>query len=61
LLGFTRNLSDGRVEIEVEGERQKIEDLICDLRKGPLRSRVDALDIAWGDSSSRFTDFSIIF
>jgi acylphosphatase len=61
LLGFTRNLSDGRVEVEVEGERLKIEDLIRDLRKGPMRSRVDAVDVSWGRPSTRFSDFSIIF
>ncbi|MFQ5579680.1 MAG: acylphosphatase [Nitrospiria bacterium] len=61
LLGFTRNLSDGRVEVEVEGDRRKIEDLIRDLRKGPPRSKVDAVDVSWESSSSRFSDFSIVF
>ncbi len=61
LFGFTRNLSDGRVEIKVEGERLRIEALILDLRKGPLRARVDDVDVSWGDPSSRFSDFSIIF
>jgi len=61
LHGFTRNLSDGRVEIEVEGEGMKIEDLILNLRKGPPRSSVEGVDVSWGDPSSRFSDFSITF
>ncbi|MFQ5780546.1 MAG: acylphosphatase [Nitrospiria bacterium] len=59
LVGTTRNLSDGRVEVEVEGEQGRIEDLIRDLRKGPAGSKVDAVDVSWGSPSSRFSDFSI--
>jgi len=59
LKGYVRNLADGRVEIEVEGERAKIEALIQLLWQGPPRSKVTSVDLSWGPSSSRFHDFSI--
>ncbi|NKE70943.1 acylphosphatase [Candidatus Manganitrophus noduliformans] len=59
LKGYARNLADGRVEIEVEGERAKIEELVQSLRQGPPRSKVTAVDISWGPSSNRFHAFSI--
>jgi acylphosphatase len=59
LKGYARNLADGRVEIEVEGERAKIEELVQFLRQGPPRSKVTAVDVSWGPPSSRFHAFSI--
>jgi acylphosphatase len=59
LKGYARNLADGRVEIEVEGERDKVEQLIHLLWQGPPRSKVISVDVSWGPSSTRFHDFSI--
>jgi acylphosphatase len=59
LAGYARNLSDGRVEIEVEGEKNKIEDFLRILRKGPLHSRVTSVDVTWGPAVSGVDGFSI--
>lgn len=59
LKGYARNLADGRVEIEVEGERAMVEELIQLLWKGPPRSKVTSVDVSWGPPSSRFHAFSI--
>ena len=61
LNGYARNLADGRVEIEVEGERAKIEELIRMLWQGPPRAKVASVDVSWGPSSTRFQEFSIRF
>jgi len=61
LKGYTRNLPDGRVEIEVEGERARIEELVQILWQGPPRSKVTSVEVFWGPSSSRFHAFSIRF
>jgi acylphosphatase len=61
LKGYARNLADGRVEIEVEGERAKIEEFIQLLRQGPPRSKVSSIDVSWAPPSARFHDFSIRF
>ncbi|TAJ97916.1 MAG: acylphosphatase [Candidatus Manganitrophaceae bacterium] len=61
LNGYARNLADGRVEIEVEGERAKVEAFIQILRHGPPRSKVTAVDVSWEPPSTRFCEFSIRF
>lgn len=59
LVGFTRNLAGGEVEIELEGERALIEALLMQARKGPLMARVDSLGIEWRDWRDRYTRFEI--
>lgn len=59
LKGYARNLPDGRVEIEVEGEKAKVEAFIQLLRQGPPQSKVTSVDLSWGPPSSRFQAFSI--
>ena len=43
LLGYVRNLPDGRVEAVVEGPDAAIEVFVRELKKGPRRARVDAV------------------
>jgi len=57
--GLVRNLLDGRVELEVEGERDRIEDLMLQLRQGPLRSEVLDLEVSWGEPGAAYEHFSI--
>lgn len=45
LKGWTRNLIDGRVEVIAEGEEEIIQAFAAQLRHGPPRSRVDAMEI----------------
>lgn len=59
LKGYARNLADGRVEIEVEGEKATVEELIQLLRQGPPASKVTSVDVSWGPPSNRFHSFSI--
>jgi|SRR5579884_388733 acylphosphatase len=59
LFGGVRNLDDGRVEVEVEGEKESIAALIEVLKKGPPLARVDDLQVTWGAASGRYKDFRI--
>ncbi|HEY8524519.1 MAG TPA: acylphosphatase [Acidimicrobiales bacterium] len=43
--GWVRNLPDGRVEIEAEGARDRVEALLAWARQGPPLARVTGLDI----------------
>jgi acylphosphatase len=44
LTGRVRNLPNGQVEIEVAGEREKVEELKAWMRQGPPGAAVTALD-----------------
>lgn len=45
LVGWVRNLDDGRVEVEVTGDDEKLASFIAKLKKGPNFSHVEGLDI----------------
>jgi len=58
LTGWVKNLSDGRVEIIVEGPREKIEGLISRLKEqfgGFIREQ----NIEWSETREEFNKFSI--
>jgi acylphosphatase len=59
LSGGVRNLPDGRVELDVEGERPRIERLVDRLRTGPPRSRVEGVQIVWQPAADAFAGFEI--
>ena len=44
--GWVRNRPDGTVETLAEGETEVLDRYLDRLRKGPLGSRVDAVDVA---------------
>lgn len=52
LSGYARNRWDGTVEIEAEGERSFIEELIRQLRVGPRSARVADLRIDWQEPTT---------
>lgn len=60
--GYVRNLHDGKtLEVQAEGERKKLEELIVNLKTGPPGARVDKTDVIWSDYSGKYSNFSIIY
>ena len=58
LQGFSRNLSDGlTVEVVAEGPRASLEILLGHLRNGPPLSRVDEVDVTWGEATAGYDGF----
>jgi acylphosphatase len=47
LAGWVRNLADGRVELEAEGDRAALDRLLEFLRAGPRMARVDGVSVDW--------------
>lgn len=45
--GWVRNLPDGRVEVEAEGDRAALEKLVGFCRRGPPAARVDDVEATW--------------
>ena len=58
--GWVQNCSDGTVEIEVEGKKEIIEALLEQLRKGPLFSRVETLQVDWREANRQTEGFKIL-
>ena len=59
LNGYARNLSDGSVLVEAEGEKPKLERLVARLRKGPPLSKVRNLEVTWSAYRGLYRDFTI--
>jgi len=60
LTGFARNLPSGRdIEIQAEGDRDKLERLIEQLRSGPPSARVEEVTIKWSGYSNKYSNFKI--
>lgn len=59
LTGWVKNLSDGSVQLHVEGERTSIESLIPILRTGPSSAEVDQVSIQWLNYTGKYHSFEI--
>lgn len=57
--GWVRNLDDGRVEAELEGERAAVEALVRWSRQGPPAAQVDGVEIEWITFSGQLGPFAI--
>ena len=60
LRGFVRNLSDGSVELEAQGESDRLNDLLRWCRHGPPGARVDEVNVEWKTPEKKETDFLTI-
>ena len=61
LNGYVKNLFNGDVETEVEGEKGLIEELIKKLRIGNRSSRVSDIHVDWQENENKYSGFRIMF
>ena len=59
LVGYVKNLFNGDVEIEVEGDRSLIEELIGEVRVGPRSASVRDVSVRWDQSGTNRSGFHI--
>lgn len=57
--GWARNLSDGRVEVVIEGDKDNVESMVEFCRKGPPGARVGNVEISWEKPLGKFKEFEI--
>ena len=57
--GWVRNCWDGKVEIVIEGEEERVEQLINWCYRGPGSAIVGKVDIEWGKYRGEFNSFGI--
>jgi len=62
ITGSVRNIRyAGAVEVEAEGERSRLEQLLQQLYRGPSEARVDDVQVEWGEYTGRFSRFDITY
>lgn len=59
VLGYVRNLLDGRVEALAEGDEKSVEDFKNDLTAGPTYSRVEEIEEIVLEPSNLYSSFRI--
>ncbi|MFH0774469.1 MAG: acylphosphatase [bacterium] len=59
LVGWVKNLRDGRVEVYCEGEREKVEKLIEWCKKGPSSAIVRDVELKYGEPIHQLEGFEI--
>ena len=61
ITGFAKNLSDGRVEVLLSGERKVVEELRDKLWEGPSRANVEKVEVEEvsieKENFNKYTDF----
>ena len=59
LSGWERNVGYDTVEAIAEGEREKVEQLIEEMKQGPRASRVDESKVEWEEPTGEFDRFGV--
>ncbi len=57
--GWVKNLSDGRVEAVIYGDRDKVEDLISRMETGPSLAEVEEIEVEEQKTPPAEKDFQI--
>ncbi len=59
LVGFVRNLSDGRLEIEVQGEEKKVEKMLYWCQDEPHGHQIKNILFRYDEPLNRYSDFTV--
>jgi len=60
LVGYTRNVSDGTVEVVAQGEIETLKDFIEYLHEGSLLAEVSTVSADWRSPTETFSEFSVL-
>lgn len=60
LMGWVKNLEDGRVEAVFEGPKNKIQKMIDRCKRGPMPAGVKHIDVVWEEATGEYNEFEII-
>ena len=61
VLGWVRNLKDGRVEAILEGDNKSINSVIEWTRIGSANSRVDDIEVSNEEFKNEFSTFDVLY
>jgi len=59
LKGWVKNSPSGDVEVQAEGSRESLEEMLRDLKVGPEGASVTKIDVTWSDYTGDFSSFDV--
>ncbi len=59
VVGWVRNLRDGRVELLAQGLAPALEQFLREIRAGPMKNFIKDVRVAWGPATDAFDEFEI--
>lgn len=59
LVGFVRNLTDGRIEIEAQGEENNVKKMLDWCQEEPHSSQIRSILFRYDEPANRYSDFSV--
>lgn len=59
LVGFIRNLSDGRIEIDAQGDEDKVEQLLAWCQEEPHSSHFKSILFRYDEPTENRSDFTV--
>lgn len=59
LKGYAKNLFDGSVLVVAEGDEEKLQELLMDLKQGPSNAYVQKVEVKYSEPTNEFTKFEI--
>lgn len=59
MVGWVKNLRDGRVEVVAEAEEATLKRFLETIRAGSMKNFIHDEDVSWSDASDTFDEFEI--
>lgn len=59
LKGYVKNVTNGNVELEAEGMKSVIEELLRHLKEGPPGAAVEKIDATWSEYTGKYSAFDV--
>ena len=59
VVGWIKNLRDGRVELVAEAEETTLQRFLETIRNGAMRNFIHDAEVSWSDASEAFHEFEI--
>ncbi len=61
IVGWVKNLPDGRVEVLGEAEEKTLVRFLEKIRNGPMKPYIRGVKTTWGEPTGEFEDFRVRF
>ena len=59
VVGWVKNLRDGRVELVAEADQATLERFLEEIRSGPMKNFITQVEISWSSATETFDEFEI--